>query len=77
MRSLTAQKVTPPMLIEAKLEALGFVLPELMQVSQGLRMPFAWVRVRGRQWLHRHPKVRRVRRRVRHRHYVGIQQHEG
>ena len=35
------------MRIEAKLEALGFVLPEPMQVPQGLRMPFAWVRVRG------------------------------
>jgi enamine deaminase RidA (YjgF/YER057c/UK114 family) len=33
--------------IEAKLEALGFVLPEPMQVPQGLRMLFAWVRLRG------------------------------
>ncbi len=33
--------------IEAKLEELGLVLPEPMQVPQGLRLPFAWVRVRG------------------------------
>jgi enamine deaminase RidA (YjgF/YER057c/UK114 family) len=33
--------------IEAKLEDLGLVLPEPMQVPQGLRLPFAWVRVRG------------------------------
>ena len=35
------------MRIEAKLEALGLVLPEPMQVPQGLRLPFAWVRVCG------------------------------
>ncbi|HEX8227981.1 MAG TPA: RidA family protein [Chloroflexia bacterium] len=35
------------MLIESKLEALGLVLPEPMQVPAGLRMPFSWVRVRG------------------------------
>ena len=35
------------MLIEAKLEELGLVLPEPMQVPPGLRMPFSWVRVRG------------------------------
>lgn len=35
------------MRIEAKLEELGLVLPEPMQVPQGLRLPFAWVRVRG------------------------------
>ena len=35
------------MRIEAKLEDLGLVLPEPMQVPQGLRLPFAWVRVRG------------------------------
>lgn len=33
--------------MEAKLEELGLVLPEPMQVPQGLRLPFAWVRVRG------------------------------
>ena len=33
--------------IEAKLEDLGLVLPEPMQVPQGLRLPFAWVRLRG------------------------------
>jgi enamine deaminase RidA (YjgF/YER057c/UK114 family) len=33
--------------IEAKLEELGLVLPEPMQVPQGLRLPFSWVRVRG------------------------------
>ena len=33
--------------IEAKLEELGLVLPEPMQVPQGLRLPFAWVRVRA------------------------------
>jgi enamine deaminase RidA (YjgF/YER057c/UK114 family) len=35
------------MRIEAKLEELGLMLPEPMQVPQGLRLPFAWVRVRG------------------------------
>ena len=33
--------------IEAKLESLGLVLPEPMQVPQGLRVPFVWVRLRG------------------------------
>ncbi len=35
------------MRIEAKLEELGLVLPEPMQVPPDLRLPFAWVRVRG------------------------------
>jgi len=35
------------MRIEAKLEDLGLILPEPMQVPPGLRMPFSWVRVRG------------------------------
>ena len=35
------------MLIESKLESLGLVLPEPMQVPSGLRMPFSWVRLRG------------------------------
>ena len=33
--------------IEAKLEALGLVLPEPMQGPSDLRLPFAWVRVRA------------------------------
>ena len=33
--------------IEAKLAALGLVLPEPMQTPPGLVLPFAWVRVRG------------------------------
>ena len=35
--------------IEAKLEELGLTLPEPMQVPSGLRMPFCWVRVRGKR----------------------------
>jgi enamine deaminase RidA (YjgF/YER057c/UK114 family) len=35
------------MRIEAKLEELGLVLPEPLQVPAGLRMPFAWVRLQG------------------------------
>jgi enamine deaminase RidA (YjgF/YER057c/UK114 family) len=35
------------MQIEAKLEALGLVLPAPMQVPAGIQFPFAWVRVRG------------------------------
>src|SRR5919107_3484548 len=33
--------------IEAKLEELGLLLPEPMQTPPDLRLPFAWVRVRG------------------------------
>jgi hypothetical protein len=33
--------------IEARLEDLGLVLPEPMQVSSCLRLPFAWVHMRG------------------------------
>ena len=33
--------------IEAKLQAMGLVLPEPMKVPTGLRLPFSWVRVRG------------------------------
>jgi enamine deaminase RidA (YjgF/YER057c/UK114 family) len=33
--------------IEAKLEALGLVLPEPLQPPPGIVLPFAWVRVRG------------------------------
>ena len=35
------------MRIEANLAELGLVLPEPMQAPSGLRLPFAWVRVRG------------------------------
>ncbi len=33
--------------IEAKLQAMGLVLPEPLKVPAGLNMPFSWVRVRG------------------------------
>jgi enamine deaminase RidA (YjgF/YER057c/UK114 family) len=33
--------------IEAKLDALGLVLPEPMQAPPGMQLPFSWVRVRG------------------------------
>lgn len=33
--------------IEARLEELGLVLPEPLQVPPGLVLPFSWVRVRG------------------------------
>jgi enamine deaminase RidA (YjgF/YER057c/UK114 family) len=35
------------MKIEAKLEALGLVLPEPLRAPAGTRLPFSWVRVRG------------------------------
>jgi hypothetical protein len=35
------------MLIEAKLEALGLVLPEPLKAQAGLQLPFPWVRVHG------------------------------
>ena len=35
------------MRIEAKLEELGLILSEPMQVPSGLELPFSWVRVRG------------------------------
>lgn len=35
------------MKIESKLEDLGLTLPEPMQLPPGMRLPFAWVRVRG------------------------------
>lgn len=35
------------MQIEAKLEALGLVLPEPLKTPPGLQLPFPWVRVRG------------------------------
>ncbi len=34
------------MQIEAKLEALGLVLPEQLKIPSGLQLPFPWVRVR-------------------------------
>jgi enamine deaminase RidA (YjgF/YER057c/UK114 family) len=33
--------------VEARLEEFGLVLPELLEASPGLRLPFSWVRVRG------------------------------
>ena len=33
--------------IEAKLEALGLVLPEPLKAPPGMRLPFAYVRIRG------------------------------
>ncbi len=35
------------MQIEAKLEALGLVLPEATKPPPGVQLPFSWVRVRG------------------------------
>ncbi len=35
------------MQIEARLEAMGLVLPEPMQAPPGIVLPFTWVRVRG------------------------------
>ena len=33
--------------LEAKLQELGLILPEPMQVPSGLQLPFSWVRVRA------------------------------
>lgn len=33
--------------VEAKLAALGLVLPEPLKLPPGVRLPFSWVRVRG------------------------------
>ena len=33
--------------IEARLREMGLVLPQPLKVPAGLRMPFAWVKVRG------------------------------
>jgi enamine deaminase RidA (YjgF/YER057c/UK114 family) len=35
------------MQIEARLEDLGLVLPQQLEVPPGLHLPFSWVRVRG------------------------------
>ena len=35
------------MRIEEKLEEMGFVLPGPPKIPEGVRLPFAWVRVRG------------------------------
>ena len=35
--------------IEAKLAEMGLVLPQPFQMPANIRMPFAWVRVRGRR----------------------------
>jgi hypothetical protein len=37
------------MKIEARLQELGFVLPEPLRQSAGLQLPFPWVRVRGKR----------------------------
>lgn len=34
-------------IIEKRLATMGLALPEPLKVREGLRMPFAWVRVRG------------------------------
>ena len=33
--------------VEARLEEFGLVLPERLEASPGLRLPFSWVRLRG------------------------------
>ena len=33
--------------IEAKLDAMGLVLPEAIKMPQGMVLPFSWVRPRG------------------------------
>ena len=35
------------MQVEARLQALGLALPEPLKTPPGVRLPFAWVRVRG------------------------------
>ncbi|NLT72810.1 MAG: RidA family protein [Chloroflexi bacterium] len=35
------------MRIESRIEELGLVLPEPIQLPEGMRLPFHWVRVRG------------------------------
>ena len=37
--------------IEAKLQAKGLVLPEATKPPPGVKLPFAWVRVRGNRAL--------------------------
>jgi enamine deaminase RidA (YjgF/YER057c/UK114 family) len=37
--------------IEAKLQAMGLVLPEPMKVPAGMTLPFSWVRIRGNRAL--------------------------
>ena len=37
------------MKIEARLEELGFILPEPLVMPAGARLPFPWVRVHGRR----------------------------
>ncbi len=34
-------------IVESKLESLGFVIPEAMQIPEGVKLPFPWVNVRG------------------------------
>lgn len=35
--------------IEARIAAMGLVLPPPLQAPPGVRLPFEWVRVRGRR----------------------------
>lgn len=35
--------------VEAKLSAMGLLLPAPLQMPAGIKMPFAWVRVRGKR----------------------------
>jgi enamine deaminase RidA (YjgF/YER057c/UK114 family) len=37
------------MRIEARFDALGLTLPEPLQAPAGMKLPFAWVRVRGKR----------------------------
>ena len=39
--------------IETKLAQMGLTLPEPLQMPHGIKMPFAWVRVRGKRALFR------------------------
>jgi enamine deaminase RidA (YjgF/YER057c/UK114 family) len=44
--------------VEARLEALGLVLPEPIKVPPGVSLPFSWVRVRGsRVFISGHPPL--------------------
>ncbi|OGP49479.1 MAG: hypothetical protein A2Y79_09230 [Deltaproteobacteria bacterium RBG_13_43_22] len=37
--------------VESKLKAMGLVLPEPVKVPAGVKLPFSWVRVRGKRAL--------------------------
>jgi enamine deaminase RidA (YjgF/YER057c/UK114 family) len=46
------------MSVEAKLKALGLVLPEPVKAPPGVQLPFSWVRVRGnRVYISGHPPL--------------------